>query len=508
MPDVFCVIKEPWALAEAIGMLALDAETWVTCVFQSNATAVFHVEGKDRNTTITAMVSADMFDHYSLSEESTSRCGGVMEDEIEEDDEKRRKRRWAGRSLPVGSKRVAPAQFQVHLQTFYRALLYSNIFSRASPTRMTLSYTSAEELVTVSILIEDEEEEEEEEEVDQDEEEESGLTLGHKQDKRIHSRFPEKRRHVEVEKEAHDPFEEYHSACNVRLATRKEEGGRGGHGADGVNPPHRPSRELQSILQTCPMPSTLLNLRFDDALLEGEALLDGRVFHDTIADFAQAGCKEVMIECFPFASCASSSSHATSSTTSTSSKGERPSSGLSFLGDLRLSGKSMDMEVLEVLRGEKEEEIEEDMGREEKSEDIASQNFAPYRVNAERVKSKDEREWHPQRGEGEGNRELGRAGDNNEDKGSIYSAAPPISLGPRSVKTTLSTFHLALTAGSGSYGSSTMAFNSFSNRVHVRVNSIGQVNVMYTKYHKEENDAQAVVTVSFVVMPKVTFDDW
>lgn len=544
MPDVFCIIKEPWVLAEAIGMLALDPDTWVTCVFQPNSTAVFHVEGKDSNTTITAIVSPDMFEEFSLGNENPfSEKGGRNGEEDHQEWEEGGE--TGGAQRPAASRRglrrrVAPAQFQVHLPTLYRALLCSNVFSRASPSRVTLQYTSTEELVVVSILIDDDEVEEDEEEED----DMPGMTSGNERGKwkrmgesnsKTNPMKKRRRGDDEDDEGAYDPFVERtrlsatgrRPSWNMHAETGSREGQTGKQRKPAMElrsrhpyTPYRASRELQSVLQTCPVPSTLLNLRFDDALLEGEALLDAKVFHDTIGDFTQAGCKEVTIECFPFSFALPFASSTGLEKEQDAKGGERgrgfdatgmrtselySDASLSLLGDLQLSGKSVNMEIIEVLRGEKVRDGEEGAGEEESSEG------------------------------GDGPTRDGYAYGKRGTRDHTLPPLPPllpttasISLPfrRRSIKATFSTLHLALAAGSGGMNHINAGNPwSFSNRVHVRVNSIGQLSVIYTRYGRGKGEEQEempftpptitdtttdmpIVTVSFVVMPRVNFDDW
>lgn len=572
-------------------MLSLDGDTWVSCVFPSNSTALFHVEGKDKNTTITAVVSPEMFEEYSLRDPTYFHDNAREEEEEGEEEEERdglgdreTRRKYPPRSLRVRPKRMPPAQFQVHLATLYRALLCSNVFSRYSPTLVTLEYTSVEEVVIVSLLIEDEGEEEDErterkESYDENEEEDEEKARKGRKEKRLllscSSSTRKRKREVRREKgeeedqeEAmYDPFVECNGTLNkdhqgmfsMRRTGGTEGSERRGRGRKrGKSLHHRPSRELQSVLQTCPMPSTLLNLRFEDALLEGEAVVDGRVFRDIISDFSQAGCKEVVLECFPFspnrggnnASSGFSSSllpggggrKMTSAGAGDGNHKNRhpPSDGFSFLGDLRLSGKSVDIEVIEELKGEKKLMRGEGEEEEEEMEEEEEENGDGAGGGARRRNKKGGGEYH-------------------EEKASRNTPPPPLpprsltpstvstsslSLRRRSVKTTFSTLHLGLTAGStGMTNTSPSAPSSFSPRVHLRVNNIGQLNVIHTKYgsgsagsggggrgkggggrgRRNEDEAEApheegnagstvsrtpMVTVSFVIMPRITFDDW
>eukprot|EP00796_Vickermania_ingenoplastis_P012945 gene12946-8801_t len=103
-----------------------------------------------------------------------------------------------------------------------------------------------------------------------------------------------------------------------------------GEEAGGAGPCPGAGRSIAAVLETRPMPSMMLDLRFEDSLVEGEAALEARVLRDVLQDFGQIGCPEVRLllaSASPGSPC-----------------------------DLRLEGSSADVELVGTLRGDRGEE--------------------------------------------------------------------------------------------------------------------------------------------------------
>lgn len=181
-------------LLDVFTILSIEPDLWLTCILRPDAVVVLHAEGRDRSTTLTAVLPRRLFEDFSSTD----------------------------------------VRFRVHSPSFHRALLLLGVEALHDPrTRVTLEYSTRTERLLVSVADAD---------ADADGEEEEG-----------------------------------------------EEGAGMG-------------RSMRSEIQTRAVPSLLLDLRFDDALLEGEITLDGRTLRDVVADFTQAGCAEVAMELLATAS--------------------------------------------------------------------------------------------------------------------------------------------------------------------------------------------------------------
>lgn len=173
---------------DALSLLMIGADTWVTFIFRSDGSTVLHAEGSDHNSTFTAVISKNLFSHYEFTSQENIR-------------------------------------FQVHLATLYRSLLLlgAEVLSARSASRVSLQYSHVHEALTISMV------------------------------------------------DGEPP--------------------RGGEAAilSGSK------RSIESVIRPRPLPPLLLDLRFDDALVEAEVLMDARTLRDCIQDFMQAGCPAVTL---------------------------------------------------------------------------------------------------------------------------------------------------------------------------------------------------------------------